>query len=102
MVKLSRRTCAVILLVSWCTFLSSADFNSQYRGMEFHSSDAGDIILFILVVVAGEIGKKLDKGARCPDYCEAKHKHIYWEKEIVPTDSLDFFKNSEKVLAYDG
>ena len=102
MVKLSRRACAVILLVSWCTFLSSANFNSQYRSVEFDSSSAGDIILFILVVVAGEIGKKLDKGARCPDYCEAKHKHIYWEKEIVPTDSLDFFNNSEKVLAYDG
>ena len=102
MVKLSRRAYAVILLVSWCTFLSSADFNSQYRGMEFHSSDAGDIILFILVVVAGEIGKKLEKGYRCPDYCETKHEHRYWENETAPTDSLDSFENSEKVLAYDG
>ena len=102
MVKLSRRTCAVILLVSWCTFLSSANFNSQYRRMESNSSSAGDLIFFIVFVTANEIGKKLEKGYRCPDYCETKHKHIYWEKEIVPTDSLDFFKNSEKVLAYDG
>ena len=102
MVKLSRRTYAVILLVSWCTFLSSANFNSQYRSVEFDSSSAGDIILFIIVIVTGEIGKKLEKGYRCPSYCETKHEHRYWENETVPTDSLDFFENYEKVLAYDG
>jgi hypothetical protein len=102
MVKLSRRACAAILLVSWCTFLSSANFNSQYRSVEFDSSSAGDIILFIIVIVTGEIGKKLEKGARCPSYCETKHEHIYWENETVPTDSLEFFENYEKVLAYDG
>ena len=102
MVKLSRRAYAVILLVSWCTFLSSANFNSQYRRMESNSSSAGDLIFFIVFVTANEIGKKLDKGARCPDYCETKHEHIYWENETAPTDSLDSLKNYEKVLAYEG
>ena len=100
--KLNHRLVAIVLLGIWCTFLSSANFNSQYRSMELDSSSAGSIILFIIIVITGEIGKKLNDSYRCPDYCETKHEHIYWENEIVPTDSLDSFENSEKVLAYDG
>ena len=37
--------------------------------------DIGDIVLFIIIVIVGEIGKKLDKGYICPVYCEVDHKH---------------------------
>ena len=94
--KLSCRACAIVLLVVWCGFLSSADFNSQYRSMEFNSQDRAEITFFILYVVIAEIGKKIDKSYRCPDYCEVKHEHIYREKAAIPVDSTKYF---EKVLA---
>ena len=58
--------------------------------------DAGEIAFFCLYVIAGKIGEKLDKGYRCPAYCEVKHNHIYWEKELIPVDSTKYIK---KVLA---
>ena len=95
--KLNHRLVAIALLGIWCTFLSSANFNGQYRGVEFHPSDPGEIVFFILYVVLGEIGKKLDKSYRCPIYCEVKHKHIYREKQVIPIDSTKYLK---KVLAF--
>ena len=59
--------------------------------------DVGDIILFGIFVIIGKIGKKLDKGYRCPTYCEVKHEHIYWETEVSHVDTLKYVK---KVLAY--
>ena len=42
--------------------------------------DIGNIVMFLLAIGLGEIGKKLDKGYKCPLYCEVAHTHIYWEK----------------------
>jgi hypothetical protein len=81
--KLNHRLVAIALLGIWCTFLSSASFNGQYRGVEFHTPDTGEIVFFIIY--------------RCPNYCEAKHKHIYREQEVIPEDSTRYF---EKVLAF--
>ena len=94
--KLNHRLVAIALLGIWCTFLSSANFNGQYRGVEFHSPDTGEIVFFIIYVVLGEIAKKLDKSYRCPIYCEVKHKHIYRENQIIPEDTTKYL---EKVLA---
>jgi hypothetical protein len=92
--KLNHRLVAIVLLGVWCSFLSSANFNYQYRGVEFHSPDPGEIVFFIIYVVLGEIGKKLDKGYRCPSYCEAKHKHIYRENQVIPEDSTKYFEKN--------
>ena len=48
----------------------------------FPANKIGAIIVFIVAVGTGELGKKLDKGYYCPLYCEVKHEHIYEEKEI--------------------
>jgi len=92
--KLNHRLVAIVLLGVWCSFLSSANFNYQHRGVEFDSSDPGEIVFFIIYVVLGEIGKKLDKNYRCPRYCEAKHKHIYWENQVIPEDSTKYFEKN--------
>ena len=36
--------------------------------MLFTARDIGNIVMFIIVVGLGEIGKKLDNGYRCPVY----------------------------------
>ena len=69
--------------------------------MLFTARDIGNIVMFLIVVGLGEIGKKLDKGYRCPVYCEVDHKHIYWEKDetkesnIPPDDGLPGSDESE-------
>tara|TARA_R110002020_G_scaffold410826_1_gene620512 strand:- start:155 stop:370 length:216 start_codon:yes stop_codon:yes gene_type:complete len=57
--------------------------------------DVGEIVFFGLFVIFGEIGKRLDKGYRCPTYCAVDHKHIYWES---PVDTVKYL---QKVLAYE-
>jgi len=60
---------------------------AQYSSMGIYteewasSEDLGKIAVFVLYVIIGELGKKLDKGYICPLYCEVKHEHIYEEKE---------------------
>ena len=54
----------------------------------------GKIIMFILIVCIGELEKKLDKGYRCPLYCDIEHIHYYWEQDedkkgnIPPDDGI--------------
>ena len=49
-----------------------------YQEAKFISEeDIGEIVLFIIAVIVGEIGKKLDGGYVCPVYCGVDHKHIY-------------------------
>ena len=45
----------------------------------FTARDIGNIVMFLIAVGFGEVGKKLDKGYKCPVYCAASHKHYYWE-----------------------
>ena len=60
----------------------------------FTPRDIGSILMFVIAVGLGEIGKKLDKGYRCPVYCEIEHTHYYWEtyeetkSNIPPDDGL--------------
>ena len=50
--------------------------------MLFTARDIGSIVMFLIVVGLGELGKKLDKGYICPVYCEVNHKHRIIEYEI--------------------
>ena len=77
--KLNSRTIAVILVVVWSSLVCAGHRSPQHRGVGTNSSDPGEIVFFILYVLIGEFGKKLDKSYRCPVYCEVNHKHIYWE-----------------------
>ena len=49
--------------------------------MLFTARDIGNIVMFLIVIGLGEIGKELDKGYRCPVYCDVSHNHIYWEND---------------------
>ena len=42
----------------------------------FPANKIGAIIVFIVAVGTGELGKKLDKGYKCPVYCGVDHIHI--------------------------
>ena len=57
----------------------------------FTARDIGSIVMFLIAITIGELGKKLDKSYRCPVYCEVEHIHYYWEKDEnkkgnIPTD----------------
>ena len=77
----------LILLCQLWQLGTSCLRGSEYRSVGIHEETQrteeaiGSILFFCIYVVIGEIGKKLDKGYRCPLYCEVKHKHIYAEKE---------------------
>ena len=79
MVQLSRRIIQFILL---CVFWELGAYGAgrpEYSSIRLHKEDQGEIIVFIIAVVIGEIGKKLDKDYKCPVYCGIDHKHYYWE-----------------------
>ena len=73
--KLNSRIIATLFLVVWCTMVCAGDWNPQHRSMVINTSDTGKIIFFIIYVILGEVGKKLDMGYQCPVYCEVNHKH---------------------------
>ena len=87
--KLNSRIIATLFLVAWCTMVCAGDWNPQYRSMVTNTSDTGKIIFFIIYVILGEIGKKLDKGYQCPVYCEVKHKHRIIENDAQGKQSID-------------
>mgnify|MGYP003146581858 FL=1 len=73
--KLNSRIIATVLLVVWCTMVCAGDWSPQHRSVVTNTSDTGKIIFFIIYVILGEVGKKLDMGYQCPVYCEVNHKH---------------------------
>ena len=79
MVKLTCWILAITLLCSWCWPLYGNYSLPQYSSIRVHTPDAGEIVLFLLNVAIGEFGKLLDKGYKCPVYCDVHHKHYYWE-----------------------
>jgi len=81
MVQPSRRFLQYILLyLLWQ--LGTVSFGwTQYSSFRIQQEDKGEILLFLVNIVVHKIGKKLDKGYRCPLYCEVDHKHIYWEND---------------------
>ena len=54
---------------------------TQHSSVRIQQEDKGEILLFLVNVVIHEVGKKLDKGYRCPVYCAVDHKHYYWEND---------------------
>ena len=89
MVKLNNRIIAVILLVVWCTMVYAGNWSPQHRGVVANTSDAGKIVFFVIYVILGEIGKKLDKGYICPVYCEVNHKHRIVEYDTQRKQGTD-------------
>ena len=101
----------MVVTLSWC---------SEYRGVGVYSprivissEDKGEIAYFLIYVIIGEIGKKLDNNYTCPVYCGIDHKHrrnctdeeqIYYEattrlhRSVVPNDT----KQSKSYLRYKG
>ena len=72
---------AITLLCSWCWPDNGFDRMSKHRRMGIPEENAGQIALFILVVVVCELGKRLDKDYKCPVYCDIDHKHYFREKD---------------------
>ena len=94
MVQFGYRLIQLILLCQLWQLGFASPGGSEYSGIRIQQEDKGEILLFLIGVAIGEIGKKLDKGYRCPVYCGVDHKHIYWEKyeskkgNIPPDDGL--------------
>ena len=87
--KLNNRVIAIVLLVVWCTMVCAGDWDPQHRSVVTDAPDTGKIIFFIIYVILGEIGKKLDKGYQCPVYCEVNHKHRIVEYDTKAKQSTD-------------
>ena len=94
MVQFGRRLIQYILLCLFWQLGFTSPGRPEYSSIRFRQEDKGEIALFLIQVAIGEIGKKLDKGYRCPVYCDVDHKHRYWEKyeskesNIPPDDGL--------------
>ena len=79
MAKLTYWSMAVILLCWWCWPLYGSDSMPQYSSIRVRTNDTGEVIYVVLYVILLEIGKKLDKGYKCPVYCAVDHKHYFRE-----------------------
>ena len=94
MVQLSHRLVQLVLLCLLWQLGFTSPRGPEYSSIRFQQEDKGEIALFLINVVIHSIGKKLDKGYRCPLYCDVDHKHIYWENyeteesNIPPDDGL--------------
>ena len=87
--KLNSRIIATVLLVVWCTMVCAGDWSPQHRSVVTNTSDTGKIIFFIIYVILGEVGKKLDMGYQCPVYCEVNHKHRIIDYEAKTEQGID-------------
>ena len=87
--ELNSRIIATLFLVAWCTMVCAGDWNPQHRSVVINTPDTGEIIFFIIYVILGEIGKKLDKGYQCPVYCEVNHKHRIVEYDTEAKQGID-------------
>ena len=93
-IQLGHRLIQLILLCQLWQLGFTSPRGPEYSSFRIHSEDKGEILLFLVNVVVHNIGKRLDKGYRCPVYCAVDHKHIYWEKyeteksNIPPDDGL--------------
>ena len=87
--KLNSRIIAALFLVVWCTMVCAGDWNPQHRSVVINTPDTGKIIFFIIYVILGEIGKKLDREYQCPVYCEVNHKHRIIEYDTRTQQSID-------------
>lgn len=88
MVQPRRRVLYIILLLCFGVNILASDRVTQYSGVHIQSSDKGQLALFLVNVVLTKVGKKLDKGYKCPVYCGVTHKHIYWNRDEIEQDNL--------------
>ena len=92
LVKSGGRSVKYILLCSWCWLAPYGDSMPERRGVgnDTPESSWGKVIYALLYVGLSELGKTLDKGYLCPDYCGVDHKHNYEIKEsyIQAVDGL--------------
>ena len=79
MAKLTHWSMAVILLCWWCWPLYGNDSMPQYSSIRVRTNAPGEIVYVVLHVILLKIGKKLDKGYKCPVYCDIDHKHYFRE-----------------------
>ena len=93
--KLTCWTLTVALLCSWSQPIYGNDGMPKYRGLVIDSEDKGEIALFILAVIVGEVAKKLDKGYKCPVYCGVKHNHRYYEVEKSNIQAVNGLHHSD-------
>ena len=102
MVKLNSRIVKFVLLVAWFSMVCAGNRSPQYRGLGVNAEDRAEIVFFVLYVILGEIGKKLDNSYICPVYCEVNHKHRIKEDEAETkqgTDEKTDFKSDGPVVA---
>ena len=101
MVQFGHRLVQLILLCLFWQLGFTSSGGPEYSSIRIQQEDKGEILLFLINAVVYSIGKKLDKGYRCPVYCGINHKHIYWEKyeskesNISPDDGLPRSDESE-------
>ena len=79
MVQSSRRVIQLILLCFIWQLGTVSPGWSQHSSIRIQQEDQGEILLFLINVVVHKVGKKLDRGYKCPVYCDVSHKHYYWE-----------------------
>ena len=80
--KVVQSSYSVIQLILLCLFWQLGTVSigwCQYSSIRFQQEDAGKLLLALINVIAVKVGKKLDKGYRCPVYCGVDHIHYYWE-----------------------
>ena len=80
--KVVQSSCRVIQLILLCLLWQLGTVSlgwSQHSSIRIQQEDKGEILLFLINVVVHKIGKKLDKGYKCPVYCAIDHIHYYWE-----------------------
>ena len=85
--KLTGWIVAAILLCGWGQSINGNNRLPEHSSVGIYKKqkvtvsdpDKGEIVLFLLNVAIGEFGKLLDKGYKCPVYCDVHHKHYYWE-----------------------
>ena len=68
------RVFVIILLCIWVSFLFA-------DSISLNAPDKGKIALFLVNVILTKVGKKLDKGYKCPVYCGVNHTHYFWNED---------------------
>ena len=80
--KVVQSSCRVIQLILLCLLWQLGTVSlgwSQHSSIRFQPEDEGKLLLALINVIAVKVGKKLDKGYRCPVYCGVDHKQDDWE-----------------------
>ena len=87
----SHRFIQLILLCQFWQLGFASPGWPEYSSIRILAEDRGEIFLFLINVGVTLIGNKLDKGYKCPVYCDVDHNHIYWEnyekaESNIPSD----------------